>query len=102
MAATVKVIGLDQVLANLNKEIAKIEGDVQKGLTLGMQIIKRDSMLPVLKVAQFASSSIASMKFLSTFMASLKESTISCFCFSLRDMFAFLASFFYLLEGLIQ
>ncbi len=44
MAATVKVIGLDKVLVNLNKEIAKIEGDVQKGLTLGMQIIKRDSM----------------------------------------------------------
>ncbi len=38
------VKGLDTILGNLNKEISKIEGNVQKGLTLGAQIIKADSM----------------------------------------------------------
>ena len=36
--------GLDEVLKNLNKEIGKIEGDVQKGLTLGMLVVKGKSM----------------------------------------------------------
>lgn len=40
-----KVRGLDDVIRNLNKEIKSIERDVQKGLTLGMQMVKRDSMI---------------------------------------------------------
>lgn len=36
--------GLGNVLANLNKEIAKIEGDVTKGLTIGLTITKGKSM----------------------------------------------------------
>lgn len=36
--------GLDNILKNLNKEIGKIEGDVQKGLTLGMLVVKGKSM----------------------------------------------------------
>jgi len=36
--------GLEEILSNLNKEISKIEGDIQKGLTLGMQLIKAESM----------------------------------------------------------
>lgn len=36
--------GIDTVLKNLSKEIGKIEGDVQKGLTLGMLKTKGDSM----------------------------------------------------------
>lgn len=38
------VEGLDKVLANLNKEIAKLKGNVQKGLTLAMLEIKGRSM----------------------------------------------------------
>jgi hypothetical protein len=44
MASSVHVKGLDEVLANLNREIASIKGDVQKGLSLGMLMIKADSM----------------------------------------------------------
>lgn len=40
----VKRIGLDTILKNLNKEIAKIKGDVQKGLTLGALVVKGKSM----------------------------------------------------------
>ena len=36
--------GIDTVLKNLSKEISKIEGDVQKGLTLGTLKAKGDSM----------------------------------------------------------
>lgn len=39
-----KVQGLDTIIANLNKEIKSIEGDIQKGLTLGMMLVKGDSM----------------------------------------------------------
>lgn len=45
MAATVyRKTNLDAVLKRLNREIGKIEGDVQKGLSLGMAEIKGDSM----------------------------------------------------------
>lgn len=40
----VKRTGLDKILKNLNKEIGNIEGDVQKGLTLGMMVVKGRSM----------------------------------------------------------
>jgi hypothetical protein len=40
----VKLEGLDTVLKRLSEEISKIEGDVQKGLTLGMLNVKADSM----------------------------------------------------------
>lgn len=35
---------LDRVITNLNKEISKINGNVQNGLTLGMLMVKADSM----------------------------------------------------------
>lgn len=40
----VEVKGLDMVLKNLNKEIKAIEGDIGKGLLLGMSLTKADSM----------------------------------------------------------
>ena len=44
MAAKVKVSGLDTIIKNLNKEVAKIEGNVQKGLTIAGLFIKGRSM----------------------------------------------------------
>lgn len=41
---TSKTVGLGTILKNLNKEIQLIEGDISKGMLLGMQLIKRDSM----------------------------------------------------------
>lgn len=40
----VEVKGLDTVLKNLNKQIQSIKGDISKGLILGMQLTKADSM----------------------------------------------------------
>jgi hypothetical protein len=36
--------GLDQILKNLNKQIRSIDGDIYKGLILGMMRVKADSM----------------------------------------------------------
>jgi hypothetical protein len=44
MAISGHVEGLDTVLKNLNKEISKLKGNVQKGLTLAMTFIKGQSM----------------------------------------------------------
>lgn len=44
MALTIKGKGIDSILRNLHKEIQKIEGDTQKGLTLLGTVIKGDSM----------------------------------------------------------
>lgn len=41
---TVQIKGLDEILKNLNKQIASIEGDVMKGLILSGQLIKGVSM----------------------------------------------------------
>jgi hypothetical protein len=38
------VEGLDNILKNLNKELSKLKGNVQKGLTLAMTVIKGKSM----------------------------------------------------------
>lgn len=42
--AVTEVKGLDTVLKNLNKQIKSIEGDIGKGLILGMSLTKADSM----------------------------------------------------------
>lgn len=41
---TVQVKGLDEILKNLNKQIRSIDGDITKGLILGMSLTKADSM----------------------------------------------------------
>lgn len=44
MIDTSKAVGLDTILRNLNNLIKEVEGDISKGMMLGMQLIKRDSM----------------------------------------------------------
>ena len=39
------VQGLDTILANLNKELSKINGDITNGLVIGMHVIKAQSMM---------------------------------------------------------
>ncbi len=42
--ATAEVSGLDEIIKNLNREVKKIEGNVQKGLTLAGLVVKGESM----------------------------------------------------------